>query len=120
MRKEKENKYHEHVYKLVKKDGADETYFIDDIIIDKKRLRKGLEITWLADDTDFELWFPKDRHPFAGFIFLRTLPVSSCDRKIVRKLRTRLEPGTYYYSIFCNENRTMAEGNSSPKMIVRR
>lgn len=109
-----------HHYKLEKRDIKADIYFIDKIEIEQEELSKGIEITWLADDTDFEIWFPHHRNPIVKFLFFLKLPIHSRRRRATRKIRRNLKPGTYYYSIFCKENSTMARGNSSPQMIVRR
>lgn len=103
-------------YKL-EKNG--ELYFIDDIVINMNELKNGMEIIWLADDTDFDIWFPKDRNPFSTFYFLRSLPAKSRNCRIKKRIRKNLKPGTYYYCLYCKNNKTMAEGNSFPKMIIR-
>jgi len=108
----------DHNYKIQKKRGRDDLYHIDDIVIDRSELNNNVEVTWLADDTEFEIWFPKDRHPFPNPGSSSGLPANSRGRRINKKIRNNLDPGTYYYGVFCNKTNTMAEGNSFPKMII--
>jgi len=108
-----------HSYKIQKKSGRDGLYHIDDIVIDQSELNNGVEVIWQAEDTDFEIWFPKDKHPFPNRGASSGNPSNSRNRKINKKIRKNLESGTYYYGVFCNKTNTMVEGNSFPKMIIK-
>jgi hypothetical protein len=113
---------------LVKKG---DTYFIDDIHLSLKDLKDGHEVSWDSADTEFEIIFPDDRMPFhRGFL-------SKCNSKKSRRKKVNwfLNPGfakiiekelengakevKLFYAIYCSENKSMAEGNSFPKMIIK-
>lgn len=108
-----------HNCKIQKKSDREGMYHVDDIVIDRSELNNEVEITWLAEDTEFEIWFPKERHPFPSRGVSRGIPANSRGRRINKKIRKNLEPGTYYYGVFCNKTNTMVEGNSFPKMIIK-
>lgn len=113
---------------LVKKG---DTYFIDDIKLSLDELRNGTVISWASDDTDFEIIFPNDRRPVrAGGFFNRNSKKSrgrkvywKLDRMFANIIENELKKGVnevkLYYAIYCNENKSMAEGNSFPKMIIK-
>lgn len=96
-----------------------EYYYMDDIVINKHDIENGADITWYSEETDFQVWFPNERNPISRFFLFRWIPMYSHDKRLTKKISKKAKPGTYYYSIFCSENDTMAEGNSSPKMIIR-
>ncbi len=96
-----------------------ESYFIKDFVIDQNDINNGMEISWLADDTEFEIWFPENRKPFNNNFPVRSnKPPGKGDNRIKLPLRNRPEKGTYYYAVYCEKNKTMAAGNSFPKMII--
>jgi hypothetical protein len=113
---------------LVKKGDI---YFIDDIKLSLQDLKDGIEISWNSADTEFEIIFPDDRMPFHRGFF------SNCNSKKSRRKKVNwlLNPGfariiekelnngakevRLYYAVYCNENKSMAEGNSFPKMIIK-
>jgi hypothetical protein len=100
----------------VKKNG--EVYKIETIKLSTKDVEKGLEITWKADDTEFEIWFPSERNPLSIPWWCRRFSIKSKNKIITRKLRKDLK-GEYYYSIYCYRTKNMAVSNSSPRMIIR-
>lgn len=106
-----------HSYKIEKKETNSNIYFIDTIEIDRKELQNGVEITWHADDTEFEIWFPRDQNPFSNLP--EQAHLNSENKTITKRIRNNLKPGTYSYFIFCQKTKTMAEGNSFPSMIIK-
>lgn len=100
------------------------TYKIDLIYLNQKELKEGIEITWLADDTEFEIWFPKELNSITFPWYQRFFRNRSGNKQITRKFRGnfKLDPESklvIYYSIFCSKTDSMAIGGSSPRMIIR-
>jgi len=108
-----------HNYKLEKKNENSDVYFIDCIEIAKNELQSGVEITWYSDDTEFEIWFPKGQNPFSNANLPEQALLNSRGRRVKKRVHNNVEPGTYFYSIFCKKTNTMAECSSPPRMIVR-
>jgi len=109
----------QHSYKLEKKEENSDVYYVDVIEIDKDELQRGVEITWHSDDTDFEIWFPEGQNPFSNANLPEQAIMNSRGRRVKKRIKNNLEPGTYYYSIFCKKTNTMAECKSPPRMFVR-
>jgi len=106
-----------HSYKIEKKEGNSDIYFVDTIEIDRNEMQRGVEITWSADDTEFEIWFTRDQNPFSNLPKQARL---NSRRKIIKeRIRRQLDPGTYYYCIICKSTKTIVEGNSFPSMIIK-
>ena len=122
MKQEAAEKTIKHDVRIGKKEGAGDIYFVEDIVIDKNKSGHNPTITWSSDDTEFEIWFPRDRNPVTGIPFLRRLSANSRGRRVIRHFKNlkNLEPGVYHYTIFCKKNNSMAEGNSPPRMIIMR
>jgi hypothetical protein len=130
-----------HTFELetVDKDINGETvpcYKVKTIDLNIEDVRDGIEITWIAADTDFELWFPGKRNPLSRPWWCRRFSLKSKDKTIRVKLRRNFEkselgegcegvvrggrPGeVFYYSIYTAKNNGMVIGNSSPRMIIR-
>lgn len=108
-----------HSYKLEKKGENGDIYFIDTIEIDREELPSGVEITWFSDDTDFEIWFPQGQNPFSNSNLPEQAILNSRRKRVKKRLPNHLDPGTYFYSIFCKKTNSMAEGTSSPRMIIK-
>ena len=109
----------QHSYKLEKKKENSDVYYIDSIEVDRNELQRGVEITWFSDDTEFEIWFPQGENPFSNSNLPEQALINSRGKRVKKRLRDNLAPGTYFYSIFCKKTNTMAECNSPPRMIVR-
>jgi len=95
-------------------------FFVKKIVV-----RPGDTIRWSSKDTDFRIWFPKGRDPLniGASDPIRKEGTGNRDEVfelIVPDCNGTPVKGTYPYSIFCYENNTMAEGNSSPEMIIKR
>jgi len=108
-----------HSYKLEKKEEKSDVYYIDTIEIDRGELQRGVEITWFSDDTEFEIWFPKELNPFSNSNLPEQALLNSRGRRVKKRMPNNIDPGTYEYSIFCKKTNTMAEGNSPPRMIIK-
>jgi hypothetical protein len=113
----------DHTYVLtpekITEDGKEkEVYKIEKILLKIEDVNKGLEITWKAKDTEFEIWFPGARNPLSVPRWCRRCSIKSKDMTITRRLRKDLK-GDYYYSMYCYRTKNMAESNSSPRMIIR-
>lgn len=101
------------------------TYKVEDIELHLDDLKNGVEILWKSKDTKFELWFPKE---WSSKIFHPSesgSPKSSRKERLKIKFKgnLKIEPGGekwVYYSIFCSTTKSMAVGNSSPRMIIRK
>jgi hypothetical protein len=113
---------------LVKKG---DTYFIDDINLSLQDLKDGIEISWNSADTEFEIIFPDGRNPFEKVGFCKRNFRRSSRRKvgwllnpgfakiIEKELNSGAEEVRLFYAVYCYENKSMAEGNSFPKMIIK-
>jgi len=108
-----------HNYKIEKKNQNSDLYFIDTIEIDQDELQRGVEVSWIAEDTEFEIWFPKDQNPFSNSNLPDEAILNSRGRHLKKRLRNNLDSGTYFYGIFCKKTKTMVESNSPPRMIIR-
>lgn len=72
--------------------------------------RDTVEITGV--DSEIHVWFPW--RPSGESVML-----GNKERRVVLEI-TNYTPGTYQYGVFHVETRSMAEGNSSPKIIIDR
>jgi hypothetical protein len=86
-------------------------------VMEKITAVKNDVVTWTAPpQTDIAIWFPPGRDPLqVGTTILRS---GESLTKFVQGVRKKLAKGHYYYSVFCFSDGTMAEGGSSPEMIV--
>lgn len=71
------------------------------------------DIEWTSDqETEFSIWCPPNRDP------LQPGPTSSTDGTLERTVKIDAEEGAYEYSVFCEKNDEMAEGDSPPRIII--
>jgi hypothetical protein len=81
----------ESTIEINKKGNRIQTYQVDDIELDAGDLKKGVDIKWFADDTEFEIWFPKE---WSSVLFPWPNNGSvkrSKKRKLIRKFRGNLK-----------------------------
>lgn len=103
-----------------------EQYTVNSITV-----KVGDTVIWFSEQTDFRIWFPGGRDPLsiresniikAGNEFRRKVPQCATEsfENNVFDPETESKEESYQYCIFCYENNTMAEGNSSPEMIIKK
>jgi hypothetical protein len=113
-----------HTYKLQQVEEFDSDgnpimrYKIENIHLNLNEVKNGIKITWLAEDTEFEIWFPRERNLISVPWYCRWRRIRSKNMRITRTIRGE-EPGDYEYSIYSSLTENLAKGNSSPRMIVR-
>ncbi|TVQ02864.1 MAG: hypothetical protein EA359_10840 [Balneolaceae bacterium] len=100
-------------------------YFADDIVINEDMIAEGVEITWTTEDqTEFEIWFPRERNPLSIFFLCKWFTLKSRNHKITktidRNIGCKHEVDYYFYSIYNKSTQTLAHGHSSPKMIIKK
>lgn len=90
-------------------------------LIKQCKANRNDEITWSTSPrSDFYIWFPPKRNP------LRRGKNQSTNGKLTRYVRWNASinipsdpsKSSYEYSIFCYPTNKMAEGSSSPEMII--
>lgn len=111
-------KSNNHTYYLIPEDDKGRKLFkIDNIKLKLKEVKNGVKITWQAEDTEFEIWFPKERNLISVPWYCQWRRIRSRNMRITRTIRGDTE-GVYEYSIYCSKTENLAEGNSAPRMIV--
>ena len=79
----------------------------------RTKVGAGDDIEWTSDqETEFEIWCPPNRDP------LQPGPTSSTDGTLERTVKKDAKKGIYEYSLFCEKNNEMAEGDSPPRIII--
>ncbi len=74
---------------------------------------KDKDVTWDWNGLEFVVWFPPDWCPLDG------VNQSGRTRSFTAPLKPKLNVGEVYpYSIFCYDEKEMAEGGSGPEMII--
>jgi hypothetical protein len=76
------------------------------------------KVTWHCEDSDFIVWFPKDRNPLEG-----NNEIPSTNRQAKATVRPyddkMIKPGAkFHYCILLLDKEDMVEGNSPPTMII--
>ncbi len=80
--------------------------------------KEKTKVTWRCEDSDFILWFPKNRNPFDG-----DNEISSKNRQAEANVRPYddklIKPGAKFrYCILLLDKEDMVEGDSPPTMII--
>lgn len=74
----------------------------------------GEKVVWICKDSDFRIWFPPEHDP------LDPGPETSDRGKLERTVSKDATPGEYQYSMYFIKDKSLAEGNSPPIIIIMR
>jgi len=67
----------------------------------------------IRSTSEFDVWFPPGRNPVKD-----VSPPGNPPNVKKFKVNEDAKPGEYEFSAFCYDDNKMAEGNSSPRMII--
>ncbi|MCL4538516.1 MAG: hypothetical protein M1378_02770 [Bacteroidetes bacterium] len=82
--------------------------------IDPISHKRGEKVVWTCSDSDFRIWFPPEHNP------LEPGPETSVNGRLERTVNKDAAQEEYQYSMYFFKDKSLAEGNSPPIIIIMR